>query len=126
MATQRAFRPTRMVPLATSEDESVARRWLGALEDADVPAELRIEDARRMGNSSSMLPLGPVFATTLYVAAERRTQAAAVLIDLGWDGRQIGPRVGTSLINRSSLLGGGIAAAIGAAALAVAILLRAG
>lgn len=124
MATQRAFRPTRMVPLATTEEEALARRWLGALEAAEVPAELRIEDARRMGNSSSVLPLGPVFATTLYVAAERRTQAAAVLIDLGWDGRQIGARVGDRSIPRSSLIGGGIAAAVGAAALAVAILLR--
>ncbi|MFA7296205.1 MAG: hypothetical protein WC211_03335 [Dehalococcoidia bacterium] len=124
MATQPAFRPTRMIPLATTDDESAARRWLGALEAVEIPAELRIEDARRMGNSSSVLPLGPVFATTLYVAAERRTQAAAVLIDLGWDGRQIGAGVGERPIPRSSLIGGGVAAAVGAVALIVAILLR--
>lgn len=123
MATQPAFRPTRMIPLATTDDESAARGWLGALEAAEIAAELRIEDARRMGNSSSVLPLGPVFATTLYVAAERRTQAAAVLIDLGWDGRQVGAGVGERPIPRSSLIGGGIAAAVGAAALVIAILL---
>ena len=77
-----------------------------------------------MGNSSSVLPLGPVFATTLYVAAERRTQAAAVLIDLGWDGRHIGAGVGERPISRSALIGGGVAAAVGAVALIVAILLR--
>lgn len=124
MATQPASRPTRMIPLATTDDESAARRWLGALEAAEIAAELRIEDARRMGNSSSVLPLGPVFATTLYVVAERRTQAAAVLIDLGWDGRQIGAGVGERSIPRSSFIGGGIAAAVGAAALLAAILLR--
>lgn len=114
-----------MIPLATTDDEPAARRWLVALEAAEIPAELRIEDARRMGNSSSVLPpLGPVFVTTLYVAADRRARAAAVLIDLGWDGRQIGAGVGTRSIPRSSLIGGGIAAAVGAAALIAAILLR--
>ena len=47
-----------------------------------------------------------------------------MLIDLGWDGRQIGAGVGERPIPRSSLIGGGIAAAIGAVALVVAILLR--
>jgi hypothetical protein len=124
MATQRIFVPTRMVPLATTEDEPRARAWLGALDAADIAAELRIVDARRMGNSSSMLPLGPVFATTLYVDRAERERAAAVLIDVGWDGRRIGTGVGDVSISRSALVGGAVAAAVGLAAFALAILLR--
>jgi len=126
MTTQRVSRSTRMVPLATTEDEAAARVWLAALDAADISAELRIEDARRMGKSSSVLPLGPVFATTLYVSSDSRTQAATVLIDLGWDGRQIGHGVGSTTVPWSSVIGGGVAAGLGIVALIVAIVLRGG
>ncbi len=115
-----------MVPLAFTEDEAAARRWLASLESAGIPAELRIEDARRMGTSSSVLPLGPVYATALYVAAERRTDAAAVLIDLGWDGRHVSGGLNRRTLPVAALLGGALAATAAALAVALAALLQRG
>jgi hypothetical protein len=115
-----------MIPLAFTEDEAAARHWLATLEAAAIPAELRIEDARRMGTSSSILPLGPVYATALYVAAERRTEAAAVLIDLGWDGRHVSGGLDRKTLPTAALLGGALAATVAALAVAVAALLQGG
>ena len=126
MTTQRVFRPSRKVPLAFTEDEAAARRWLASLDAAGIPAELRIEDARRMGTSSSVLPLGPVYATALYVAAERRTEAAAVLIDLGWDGRHVSGGLNRRALPVAALLGGAVAATVAGLAVAVAALLQSG
>src|SRR5215207_3792091 len=109
----------RFVPLAITDDEVMARRWVEALDAAGVPVELRIEDARRLGTTSTMLPLGPLFATALYVAAERRDDAASVLIDLGWDGRRIGRGLHSSgLLPAQALVGSVVAATISGLALA--------
>ena len=126
MTTQRVFRPSRLIPLAFTEDEGAARHWLASLEAAGIPAELRIEDARRMGNSSSVLPLGPVYATALYVAAERRIDAAAVLIDLGWDGRHVSNGLHGRALPLPALLGGAAAALLAALAVAIAAVLQGG
>jgi hypothetical protein len=115
-----------MVPLAVTEDEGAARHWLASLDAAGIPAELRIEDARRLGNSSSVLPLGPVYATALYVAAERRVDAASVLIDLGWDGRHVSEGLHHRALPLRALLGGTVAALLAALAVAVAALLQGG
>jgi hypothetical protein len=125
MTVQRTSRPSRLVPLARTDDEACARAWLAARDAAEVAAELRIEDARKLG-SSSMLPLGPVFATTLYVSGEQRTRAAAVLIDLGWDGRHISSGLRRTPFPLGAFLGGGIAAVIATLAVIVAVLLRGG
>lgn len=116
-----------MVPLAVTEDEAAARRWLAGLEAATIRARVRIEDTRRMGTGSSMLPMGPVFATALYVPEDRRFEAARVLIDLGWDGRQVGNvvagihRRGVPL---STMMGGALAALVGALAVAFSAVLQ--
>ena len=126
MTTQRVFRPSRMVPLAFTEDEGAARQWLASLDAAGIPAELRIEDARRMGTSSSVLPLGPVYATALYVAPDQRIDAAAVLIDLGWDGRHVSDGLHRRTLPLKALIGGAVAALLAALAVAVAAVLQAG
>lgn len=107
-----------------TDDAAMARRWLTALEAAAVPVELRIEDARRLGTTSSVLPFGPVFATALYVAADRRADAAAVLIDLGWDGHRVGGGLRGRALPVHALIGSAVAAMLSGLALAAAMLLR--
>jgi len=115
----------RFIPLAITDDEDLARRWVAALDAAGVPVELRIEDARRLGTTSTMLPFGPVFATALYVAADRRSDAAAVLIDLGWDGRRVGRGVHKrGLLPQQALVGSAVAATISGLALVASVLIR--
>lgn len=117
----------RFVPLAITDDEVMARRWVEALDAAGVPVELRIEDSRRLGTTSSMLPFGPVFATALYVAADRRDDAAAVLIDFGWDGRRVGRGLNSSgLLPSQALVGSVVAATLSGLALVASIIIRGG
>ena len=112
-----------MAPLALTDREPDARRWLGALEAAHIPAELRIEDARRR-SAALPLPVGPVFAATLYVAADHRVEAAKVLIDLGWDGRQVGGSLPTRQIPRGAVFAVASASLVSLTAVVVALLLR--
>ncbi len=79
-----------LVPFALTLDDEAAERWHEALTTAGIDAELRIEDGRALNSGSSVFPTGPIFATALYIAASERERAASVLIDHGWDGRQIG------------------------------------
>ncbi len=122
MTAMHARRPPRLVPFALTDDDDAARRWLEALEEADIPAELHIEDGTRLATGSSMFPTGRIFATAIYIAPECREQAAALLIDLGWDGRQLGGgHRGRSLDDRLVLAGAlGVALLI----LMLALLLR--
>jgi hypothetical protein len=78
------------MPFAMTDDDDVAHRWLEALEAADIPAELHIEDGTVLATGSSVFPTGRIFASAIYIPPESREQAAALLIDLGWDGRQLG------------------------------------
>lgn len=116
----------RFVPLAITDDEAMARRWVAALDAAGIPAELRIEDARRLGTTSPMLPFGPVFATALYVGAGRRSDAAAVLIDLGWDGRRLAGGLGSVSLPAHALLGSVVAVTLSGLALAASVIIRGG
>jgi len=79
-----------LVPFALTLDDEAAERWAAALEREGIEAELRIEDGRALNSGSSVFPTGPIFATALYVPASERERAASVLIDHGWDGRQLG------------------------------------
>lgn len=90
MTTMHAGHSPRLVPFALTADDVAAHRWLEALEEAGIPAELHIEDGTRLATGSSMFPTGQVFVTAIYIAPDCRERAATVLIDLGWDGRQLG------------------------------------
>ena len=90
MATMPTRRSSRLVPFALTADEDAAHRWLTVLDEAGIPAQLHIEDGTRLASGSSMFPTGRIFATAVYIAPECRDRAAALLIDLGWDGRQLG------------------------------------
>lgn len=92
MTLMHAGHSPRLVPFALTADDVAAHRWLEALEEADIPAELHIEDGTRLATGSSIFPTGQVFATAIYIAPDCRERAATVLIDLGWDGRQLGAR----------------------------------
>jgi hypothetical protein len=78
------------MPFAMTDDDDVAHRWLDALSEAGIPAELHIEDGTVLASGSSVFPTGRIFASAIYIPPESREQAAALLIDLGWDGRQLG------------------------------------
>jgi hypothetical protein len=90
MATMHTRRSPRLVPFALTADDEAAHRWLDALHDAGIPAELHIEDGTRLATGSSVFPTGRIFATAIYIAPQYRDRAAALLIDLGWDGKQRG------------------------------------
>lgn len=114
------------VPLAVTDDEMTARSWVAALDAAGIPVELRIEDARRLGTTSTMFPFGPVFATALYVDRDRRADAAAVLIDLGWDGRHLAGSLRATSIPTHAVLGSVVAVTLSGLALAASVLIRGG
>ena len=127
MTAHRANQHKRFVPFAVTDDETMARRWVAALDAAGVPVELRIEDARRLGTTSTMLPFGPVFATALYVSADRRADAAAVLIDVGWDGRRVGGGLRNSgAFPAHAVLGSVVAVTLSGLALAASVIMRGG
>lgn len=90
MATMHTRRSPRLVPFAITADDDAAHRWIDALHEAGIPAELHIEDGTRLATGSSVFPTGRIFASAVYIAPEHRDRAAALLIDLGWDGRQQG------------------------------------
>jgi len=112
-----------MMPFAMTDDDEAAHRWLQALHRAGIPAELHIEDGAVLATGSSVFPTGRIFASAIYIAPECREQAAVVLIDLGWDGRQLsgGPRR-RSVNERAAAVA---VAAVGLLSLAVVLALRA-
>ncbi len=126
MTASRARSHSRFVQLAVTDDEATARAWVAALDAADIPVELRIEDARRLGNTSTMFPFGPVFATALYVKSDHRVDAAAVLIDLGWDGRRLAGGLRTTSIPTRAILGSVVAVALSGLALVASLIMRGG
>lgn len=97
-----------LVPLALTSDDAAATRWIEALQREGIDAELRIEDGLRLNSGSSVFPTGPLFATALFVPADERERAASVLIDHGWDGRQIGAGHRRSLSDRRTALAGAV------------------
>ena len=90
MTAMHARRPSSLIPFALTFDDAAAQHWLEALERAGIPAEIHIEDGTRLAAGSSMFPTGRIFASAIYIASDSRERAAALLIDLGWDGRQLG------------------------------------
>ncbi|MBX7110851.1 MAG: hypothetical protein K1X87_03255 [Dehalococcoidia bacterium] len=108
-----------LVPFALTLDDEAAERWAAALEREGIEAELRIEDGRALNSGSSVFPTGPIFATALYVPASQRERAAAVLIDLGWDGRQLGAGHRRGLGDRRTALMGAVLMALLVAAIAL-------
>lgn len=104
-----ASTPSDLVPFALTTDDEAAERWFQALRHAGIDSELRIEDGRQLNTGSSVFPTGPIFATALYVAASERDRAASVLIDHGWDGRQIGAGRRQGRANRRTALAGALA-----------------
>ncbi|MSQ28939.1 MAG: hypothetical protein EXR68_00395 [Dehalococcoidia bacterium] len=116
--------PAPFAPLAITDDQAMARRWLDALNAAGVPAELRIEDARHLAAARLPLPLGPIFATTLFVLADERARAASLLIDLGWDGRRVAASVGQHPLTTAAWWSGAAAATVSGLAIVVMALLQ--
>ena len=116
-------RPPTFVRLAVAADEGEARRWLDALTAAGIEAEARIEDAARLVAASSVFPTGPAFATALYVPSSQRGEAAALLIDLGWQGR-LKPHARPAVGARAALLGA-VATALVGLGMAVVLAMRA-
>ena len=119
----------RWVMLAVAREADVAESWQAALEDEGIEAEVRLEDAVITGRSTATTYAnGPsvdqLFAYAVWVPATDREQAAAILIDEGWDGqygeRDSGASMTTSYVVKGTLV------ALAAAALFVTILLRAG
>jgi len=108
-----------LVPFALTLDQEAAERWLRALDRAGIEAELRIEDGRALNSGSSVFPTGPIFATALYVAASERERAASVLIDHGWDGRQLGAGHRRRLGDRRTALLGAVVMALLVAVIAL-------
>jgi hypothetical protein len=104
-------RPSRLVPLALTGDDEAAHRWLEALEAAGIPAELHIEDGTRLVSGSSIFPTGQVFATSLHVAADHLDQAAALLIDMGWDGKRVGSAAGARTFDSRFMISAAVVAA---------------
>ena len=97
--------PGGMVTIAITADGEMASRWAEALRDAGIEAEVRIGDARSLTPSSTLASVGgsvgALFAYPVCVPPASRDEAASVLIELGWDGRQgeraPGPGAGVAL-----------------------------
>ena len=123
MATMHTRHSQRLAPFALTSDEDAAHRWLDALQVAGIPAELHIEDATRLATGSSMFPTGRIFASAVYIAPEYRDRAAALLIDLGWDGRQLGAGQ-RGRVRNERLLAGVVAVGLALLGLGFAFLLR--
>lgn len=119
MALPPAAPSSELVPFALTLDDEAAERWVEALGHAGIEAELRIEDGRALNSGSSVFPTGPIFATALYVAAGQREQAAAVLIDHGWNGRQLGAGHRRGLTDRRTALLGAVLMALFVAVIAL-------
>ena len=78
--------------LAVAREPDIAELWQDALDLIDIESEIRLEDAVITGRSSATTYAnGPgvdqLFAFALWVLAADRENAAAALIDAGWDGR---------------------------------------
>lgn len=118
----------RWVLLAVARDDHTADEWAAALAAAGLDAEVRIGEAAQLtGRSSYVLGVNSapdyLFAFPVFVPESQREQAAAALIDAGWDGRH-GQREAsrdTRLPLRGALL-----AVIVSAAVVAALVLRGG
>jgi hypothetical protein len=116
------------VMLAVAREAETAERWADALDSRGIDVEVRIDDAIALTNGSSFWPTASpgghrLFAYPLFVPAEARTEAAAVLVDEGWDGRhgQSGGGIDPTVVLR-----GAIAATLAGGAVAVVLMLRGG
>lgn len=119
MASMPAASSSELVPFALTLDDEAAERWAAALGREGIDAELRIEDGRALNSGSSVFPTGPIFATALYVPVSERERAASVLIDLGWDGRQLGAGRRPGLSERRTALVGAVLMALLVAVIAL-------
>lgn len=121
MTAMPARHPHRLVPFAMTSDDASAARWVAALEEAGIPAQIHIEDGSRLASGSSMFPTGPSFASAIYIAPDCRERAAALLIDLGWDGRQLGSQHPSHAVDGRALVSGAIGVTFLALALVVVL-----
>ena len=116
------------VMLAVAREAETAERWADALDQRGIDVKVRIDDAVALTNGSSFWPTASpgghrLFAYPLFVPAEARAEAAAVLVDEGWDGRH-GQSSGG--IDPGVILRGAIAARLVGGAVAVVLMLRGG
>ena len=116
------------IRLAVLRDPRQAERWQQGLAAAGIDAHVEIDDAQRALPGETLLPgvMGggqPMFVYPLTVPAADRARAAAVLIDLGWDGRRSGRRH-LDATPTTLLRGALIALAAGVAALALRMAIR--
>ena len=83
-----------LVLLTVQRDGDLATSWLEALDAEGIEAELHLRDAASFSPTSSVYPTGAPLVHALFVSGRDRDRAAALLIDLGWDGRGMssGPR----------------------------------
>jgi hypothetical protein len=104
--------------LAVAREIDTAEEWQAALADADIESEIRFEDAVVTGRSTATnYANGPgvdqLFAYALWVPATAKEEAAATLIEAGWDGKHgqpVTPSMSPSYVVRGTL----IAIAVGA------------
>ena len=115
-----------LVLLTVQRDGDRAGDWHEALLEADIDAELHIEDAAIFNLTSTAYPTGAPFVYALWVPRADGPRAADTLIDLGWDGRG-SPRASAMRVPaRQSLRSAVIVLAVSLALVAVVILLRGG
>jgi len=114
-----------LILLTAQRDGDLVGEWHDALLEADIDAELHIEDAARFNLTSSAYPVGVPFVYTLFVPRAERDQAADVLIELGWDGRG-SPRAGAMRTSGRHLRNVLIVAAVSLALVAVLVFVRGG
>src|SRR5687768_4700258 len=88
---------SRRIRLAVLRDPREAERLQAGLESAGITAFVEIDDVQHALPGGTLIPGvtaggSSMFAYPLVIHAADRDRAAAVLIDLGWDGRSAGRR----------------------------------
>ncbi len=116
------------VMLAVAREPEVAEHWANCIEQQGIAVEIRIDDAVALTAGSSFLPAAgsgghQLFAYPIFVPAESRAAAAAILVDQGWDGC-FGDR--RTQLSPGLVLRGALLATLVGVALAVLLLLRGG
>ena len=115
-----------LVLLTVEADADVAGERRDALVEAGIDAELHIEDGASFSPTSSVYPTGSPFVYVLFVPRAQREEAAATLIDAGWDGRRSAFAGGRPHVGAGFALRGALVALLAGAAVVVALLLLRG
>ena len=115
-----------LVLLTVEADADVAGERRDALVEAGIDAELHIEDGAGFSPTSSVYPTGSPFVYALFVPRAQREEAAAALIEVGWDGRRSAFAGGRAHVGAGFALRGALIALLAGAAVVVALLLLRG